>query len=351
MKKYKKTLIWTIVVVLIIIGGMLLVKSAKKREAELPPAKSYAIVVSVIKPEIQNIQLTLPSLALTQNDKDVKLASRVSGRVEWIKVSGSKVLKNEIIARIDNTSIQAGIKSVEAQIEAQETTLKNLEATHQRTLDLLKVEGASIEQSQMEESKIAGLKSKIESLKLKLNDLKNTLTYAIIRSPVNGVISKTMVNKGDMALPGRPVAGISAENGFYLMVRVPDNLKISGVLMDGKKYDAIPLNSTFNGLSEYKVYTGARNMTTGNRVEVDVIVFDGEAVKLPFDAVLNRNGKNYVLVVDGDRATPREINIIQSGENGIAVSNNDLAGEEIVVAKQDILLKLSSGVLLKVKEG
>ena len=201
MKKTKKTLIWTVVIVIIIIGGILAIKGAKKREAKLPAAKEYAIVVSTIKPQMKDVRLTLPYLALTKNDKDVKLAARIASRVNWIKASGSKVEKDEIIARLDNTSVQTGIKSVTAQIEAQETTLKNLEATHRRTLELLKVEGASIEQSQTEESKIAGLKSQIESLKQKLNDLNNMLTYAIIKSPVTGRISQTMVNKGDMAMP------------------------------------------------------------------------------------------------------------------------------------------------------
>lgn len=351
MKKNKKTLIWTVVIILVILGGFLAIKRAKNRENNLPPAKMYSIVASTITPELEQTRLTLPYLAETQNDKDVKLASKIAGRITSIKPSGTVVKKGEVIARIDDTSIRGNINSVRAQLEAQQTALDNLKATHERTLELLEAKGASIEQSQMEESKIAGLVSKVESLKQKLNELNNMLTYAVITSPVNGKISKTMVNLGDMAMPGHPVAALSAENGFYLMVRVPDDLAITGVLLDGKEYDATPLNSTFRGLSEYKVYTDALNMTTGNRVTVDVIVYEGKAINLPFDAVLNRNGKSYVLLVEGDKAVPQEVNIVQTGENGIVISNNDLAGKELVVAKQDVLLKLSSGVSLKVKEG
>ena len=46
-----------------------------------------------------------------------------------------------------------------------------------------------------------------------------------------------MVNKGDVAMPGHPVAALSAKNGFYLMVRVPDNIAIKGILMDGKSFE------------------------------------------------------------------------------------------------------------------
>ncbi len=348
-KSKKKRIIWIAVIVVIVLAAILKVKSAKSREDKIPPAKEYSVVVSTITPQLKDVELTLPYLALTKNDKDVKLASRIMGRVNWIKASGSSVKRGEVIARLDNTSVMAGIESTKAQIEAMETALNNLESTHKRTLELLKVKGASIEQSQAEESKIAELKSKVESLKQKLNDLKNTLTYAIIKSPVDGRISQTMVNKGDMATPGRPVVSVSAKNGFYLLVRVPTDLKINGVKWDGKFYDAVPLNSTFNSLAEYKVYVDKDGLTTGDRVEVNVVVFKGNGLMLPFDAVLNRNGKSYVLVIDGDKANAHEVKIVETGEQGVVVSNHELIGKDIVVAKQDILLKLLTGVSLKVK--
>jgi RND family efflux transporter MFP subunit len=351
MKRTKKTIIWTVVIIVLIAGAVLIVKNAQNRENNLPPAKMYSIVVSTIRPELKASRLTLPYLAETQNDKDVKLASKIAGRINFIRPSGSSVKKGEVIARIDNTTIQSNLNSVRSQLKAQEKVLKNLEETHARTLELIEAKGASIEQSQMEESKIAGLQSQVESLKQKLNELNNMLTYAIIKSPVDGRISKTMANEGDMAMPGHPVAALSAENGFYLMVRVPDDLTISGVVMGNKSYDAVALNSTFHGLSEYKVYTNETGMTTGNRVTVDVIVFDGPGIKLPFDAILNSNGTNYVLLVDGEKAIAKQVSILQSGEEGIVIGDNELAGKEIVVAKQDILLKLLGGASLKVKEG
>ena len=121
-------------------------------------------------------------------------------------------------------------------------------------------------------------------------------------------------------------------------------------MLYGKFYEAIPLHSTFNSLAEYKVYVDEEGMTTGDRVEVEVVVFKGNSILLPFDAVLNRDGKSYVLEVDGDKVIPRIINIVQEGEQGIVVANDNLAGQELVVAKQDILLRLLGGTSIKVRE-
>ena len=349
MFKKKKWIAIVVVIVIVIIGGLKL-RSTKTKDANMPIAKVYSVVVSTVEPELKQNILTLPYIAETKNDKDVKLSTKISGRVNYILPSGSKVKRGDIIAKLDNTGISGNTQSLKAQIKAQKKVLENLETTHKRTLELLEVKGASIEQSQKEESQIAGLGAQIESLQQKLKETINTDSYATIISPVDGIVSKTMVNKGDVAMPGHPVASLSAENGFYLMLRVPNNLKISGVIIDTTKYDAVALNSTFNGLEEYKVYVDDKEMTTGNRMNVNVIINDSKSILLPFDAVLNREGKSFVLVVNGDKSTPTKVNIVESGEEGIIVESDSIIGKQVVVAKQDILLKLVSGATITVKK-
>jgi len=349
MIKKKRIIIITIVFAIVIVG-VLKIKSTKSKDANMPIAKVYSIVVSTIVPKLKQNQLTLPYIAETKNDKDVKLSTKIAGRVNYILPSGSKVKLGDIIAKLDNTSISVNKRSLKAQIKAQRKVLANLETTHKRTLELLEVKGASIEQSQTEESKIAGVEAQIESLQQKLRETKNTDSYATIVSPVDGIISKTMVNKGDIAMPGQPVASLSAKKGYYLMVRVPGELQISGVIVDSTKYDAFALNSTFQGLEEYKVYVANKNMTTGSRVNIKVIISDGKSILLPYDAILNREGKSYVLIVDGDKSTPTEVKIMETGEEGIIIENSSIVGKQVVVAKQDILLKLVSGATLTVKK-
>ncbi|MCX6173977.1 MAG: efflux RND transporter periplasmic adaptor subunit [Ignavibacteriales bacterium] len=342
--------IGTGVTVLIIIAAIFVLVRAKKAEEALPSAKTYAITVSTIKAQQQQVKLTLPYLAQTQNDMDVNLASKIAARVEYVKNSGTFVRKGEIIARLDATTIEANKASVQSQLSAAKTALKNLEATHKRTLELLAVKGASIEQSEMEESQLAELRAKVEASTQNLNDATNNLSYAIIKSPVDGQISRNIVNPGDMIMPGQPVATLSASSDFYLMLYVPSDLQVYGVNVGGKDYKAIPLNTTLNGLSAYKVNVEAHGMTTGERVEVDVEVYNGNAIKLPIDAILNRDGMNYVFVKENDKAVATKVNIIQTGEDGVVIGNNELSGKELVVAKQDILLTLLSGASIKTEE-
>ena len=349
MRKIIKIALSLAVIAALVVGGVKAVKKARVKDASAPQAKIYPIVVSQLAPKVREVKLTLPYLAEVANDKDVKLSSRIAARIIDIKPSGSHVKKGQVVVRLDTTSIKGSLVSVKEQLLAANISLKNLQATHKRTLELLKVQGASIEESQKEMGMIANVQAQVASLKQKEIELKNNLSYATIISPVNGVIAKTFSNRGALSAPGKPLVAISSKNGFYLMVRVPRDLTMRGVMFHSKEYGATALGSTFHGLSEYKVYTGETKLTSGDRVEVDVIVFEQKATLLPFDALLDRDGKSYVLVIDGNIATPQEVHIVQSAEQGVVISEN-LEAKHIVMAKPDILLRLSSGYALKVKE-
>ena len=349
MSKYIKIGLSIAVIAALGVAGVKKIKAARAADAAMPKAKIYPIVVSTMTPTVVDTKLSLPYLAEVQNDKDVMLSSRIAARIISIKNSATSVKKGDVIARLDTTTIKSDLKNIQNQVKATNIALKNLKATHKRTTELLDVQGASIEQSQKESTLIVTTEAKIAGLKQKEIELKNNLSYAVITSPVDGVIAKSMSSDGAMSMPGKPLAQISAKNGFYLMVRVPTDINIKGVSFNGKDFPAIALGSTLHGLAEYKVYTADSKLTSGDRVEVDVITYKAKGILLPFDALLNRDGKSYVLVVKGNSAEAKEVHILESAEQGVIVSD-EFNGEQIVVAKPDILLKLTSGYALEIKE-
>ncbi|BAF72378.1 efflux RND transporter periplasmic adaptor subunit [Sulfurovum sp. NBC37-1] len=336
MKKVLKILLFLVVIIALAVLGAKLIHDKRAKEASTPPAKIYPIVAKAMIPKVAQVKLTLPYLAETLNETDVTLSSRIASRVEQIVKSGSEVKKGEIVATLDTTDLTANINALKI-------SLDNLLKSHKRTKALYRVKGASIEQLQKEQSQIASIKAKLKSAE-------NQLSYATITAPIDGIVAKTMAAVGDVTMPGKPLVQISAETGFSLLVRTPQDISPKSVLFNGKEYTLHGLGSTLRGLKEYKAYiSDSKGLSSGERVEVNVVIFEGKGIELPFDAILNREGKSYVLLVDKNRATAKEVHIVQSAEQGVIVSD-DITGKKIVVAKPDILLKLTSGYALKVKE-
>lgn len=334
MKKILRIVLILAVIAVLVLLGMKAVKNKKAKEASAPTAKIYPLVVQTMTPKSSSIRLTLPYLAISTNETDVTLSSRIASRVERIKKSGESVKAGDVVARLDTTDLTAKINAVKI-------SLKNQIASFKRTKNLYEVKGASIEQLQKEQSSIA-------SLRATLKTLQNQLGYATLTTPISGVIAKTMAAPGDIAMPGKALLNISAAQGFSLLVRLPDSIKSNAIIFKEKTYPLRALGSTFQGLNEYKAYVDTAHLTAGETTEIRVVVYEGLATRLPFDAILDRDGKSYVLVMDQDKAVPKEVHIVQKGEEGVVVKEN-LTKEKIVVAKPDILLKLLTGISVKVE--
>ena len=336
MKKVLKIVLALLIVAVLVVLGIKTLKNKKAQEASSPVAKIYPVVVKTMQPKSSIVKLTLPYLAVGMNESDVTLSSRIASRVLEMTQSGVHVKKGELLAKLDTTDILANI-------DALKVSLLNLRKSHKRTQALYRVKGASVEQLQKEQSEMAGLNAKIKALK-------NQLSYATLISPIDGIVTKVSSAVGDVTMPGKPMVQISAQKGFSLLVRTPENVTPKAVMYGGKEYDLHALNSTYHGLNEFKAYVDeAKGLTSGERVEGEVVIFEGQGVLLPFDAILNREGNSEVLEVNGTHAIPRKVTVLQSAQQGLVVAD-DLSDQKIVLAKPDILLKLTSGYALKVKE-
>ena len=357
----KKLLIFLVVILVIagaVKGGLTLVKRKRAAEAKLPKPVVYDMRVKTMHPKISHVLLTLPYLALTKSNDDVKISSRMSGRVLYIVDNGKMVKKGEVIARLDDKelktkleSLNFSIASLKSQIKSKKIALKNLLKTHQRTKELLKVKGASKEQFEKEQTGIEAIKAGINTLKLKIKEveankdaIKNSLSYAIIKAPVSG-IAQRLSNIGDIAMPGKPLVSISAKTNGYLLVRLPANVESNEIIYKKKKYSLEPLGTTFNGLLEY-VANIDENLASNQTVSIDVVIYDKNGYMLPHDALLDRDGKSSIVVVKAARANAKEVKVVANGEQGVVVEGIN-PKESIVVAKQDILLKLLGGIKVR----
>ena len=348
MKTILRALIIIAIVALLIIGGIKAIKHKKAQEASLPPAKTYTIKVKVIKPKESDVTLTLPVLGVVANDSDIKLSSKVAQRVEKIiKQRGEKVKEGEVVIKLDTRDIDEKITSLNSKIYSLKVNLNNLISIHKRSEELLKVDGVSVEQFEKEATSISSLRAQIKSLMANLAELHTLKDYTILKSPIDGIVSKLFASEGDMAMPGKPLMQITSLKDSYIVLRVPQSINAKAIIFRGKEYKLTPLNSTFNSLIEYKT-PYIDGLVEGQRVDGKLIVYKDRGILLPSNLILNRDGKEYVVVVDGKRVKAVKISPLAEATEGVVVNNKELIGKNVVSAKPDILLKLLSGTPVEI---
>ncbi len=354
----KKILVYIgviIVISLLVLVGLKAVNHKKELELKTPVAYNYDMKVRTLNPKLSNVVLTLPYLATTKSNDNVKISSRVSARIKYIIKSGTVVKKGQIIVKIDDKELKTqlralnlNINSIKSQLDSKKIALYNLKNAHNRTKELLAVRGASKEQFDKEITNLEAAKSTIDTLKFKIQELKankssikNKLSYTTIKSPVNGIVTR-LANIGDIAMMGKALISISAKSNSYLLIRLPSETKAKEIIFNNKTFKLNALNTTFNGLLEYLANINT-SLASNQLVNIDVVLYNSKGYKLPHDAILNRNGKNFVLIVKGHQAKPKEIKILLNAQEGVLVDGIN-PNENIVIAKQDILLKLLTGI-------
>jgi len=355
-----KKIIWIIIVMLLVAGGVIAVKKKRQNLARIPPMTVYHQVVEVTTPTTTDITLTLPALAELRSDRDVTLSSRLSSRIISIARSGDMVHKGQVVVTLDHAdllarkeALQLQDSSLDGEISAQEVSLKTAEASHKRTKVLLDAQGASVEQYDTETSRIASLKAGLQSLQSKkatlvqnIKEIDNLLSYAVIESTIDGMVSSTFANAGDMAMPGKPLLSIQAEDGKYLLLRTADTLQPTKVNFEGKSLSLTPLNHTFMGLSEFRADVDT-SRSSGERLPVQLVIYHGSGVMIPLSAILQKDKQSFCFIPENEHARPLLIKIIATGTEGAVVEG--LTGQKVIVAQPDILLKLLAGTPISIK--
>ena len=355
-----KKIIWIIIVALLIGGGIIAVKKQKQAMDKIPPMTVYHQVVEVTTPKTSDITLTLPALAELRSDRDVLLSSKLSARITNIVKSGDTVHKGQVVVTLDHDDLLARKEalqlqnySLDAEISAQEVSLNTMQASHARTKVLLDVQGASVEQYDNETSRIASLEAGLISLQSKkaaleqnVKEVDNLLSYAVIVSPLDGLVSSTSANMGDMAMPGKPLLTIQVDSGKYLLLRTSDTLRPTEVVFEGKNFALTPLNHTYMGLDEFRADVDTSH-TSGERLPVRLLIYRGPGVMIPLSAILEKDKQTFCFVPENDHARPVAVKVIAAGTEGVVVEG--LAGQNVIVAQPDILLKLLAGTPISIK--
>jgi len=144
------------------------------------------------------------------------LSSKATGRLEWLGVlEGSKVKRDEVIARLENRDVsatlgqaQANVKVAQANLEQGQAELLDAQANFKRTAELLNqkfitVSAYDTAQARLTKAKanIAGYNAAIAAAKANAQAAQVALDQTVIRAPFDGVILTKSANVGDNITP------------------------------------------------------------------------------------------------------------------------------------------------------
>ena len=317
-------------------------------EASAPGPSGPPMVVQVAAVAVQPLWDEEEVVGNVEAAQRAVLAAKVTGVIDAIKVApGARVTRGQILASIDAREIKARLDSAEA---ARDQAQKD----YARIEKLLK-SGSSTRQE------FDAATTRLRTADAVLVEARTMLQYTEISAPFDGVVTRKLVEVGDLATPGKPL--LEMENSSLLRFEceipealvdrismgagLPVTIDAAGATLAGKVSEIAPSASAGSRTFLVKLdLPPAEKLRAGQFGRVRVPVRERPAVLVGEAAVVRRGQIESVFVVEEGMARLR---LVKTGRqmNGRVEVLSGLSGGEKVVVHDAHLLKDGAAVEAK----
>ena len=188
-KKKKKLIIWGIIVaaVIILLVALFALKSGK----------SHDMMLNTEPAKLDSIEVTVTATGEIQPVYKVDVGTQVSGKVEKLYVDfNSEVKKGDLLAELDRSTLSEQVQQSEAQVSNAQSNLTLAQRTYDRTKSLFDNKAATQEALDAAEDELIRAKNQLVTAKSNYQKAKVDLGYAMIYSPISGVVLNKAVEEG-----------------------------------------------------------------------------------------------------------------------------------------------------------
>ena len=273
------------------------------------------------------------------------LSAKVTGVVDAVKVApGAQVKRGEILASIDAREIKARLDSA---VAAQDQARKDF-----ARIERLLQSGSSTRQE------FDAATTRLRTADAALVEARTMLQYTEISAPFDGVITRKLVEVGDLATPGKPL--LEMENSSLLRfecevpeaiidkvqmgAELPVAIDAAGATLTGKVSEIAPSASEGSRTFLVKLdLPAAEKLRAGQFGRVGIPVQERPAILVAEGAVVRRGQIETVFVVQDGVARLRLVKTGRHRDGRIEIISG-LSGGEKVASKDAHLLKDGAAV-------
>jgi len=280
---------------------------------------------------------------------ETDLGFRVAGKIIARSINvGDVVHSGDVVARLDPQDLNLQVESAQAELTAATSNLADAAAEEARYANLrthATVAAADYDHKKAAKDEAQG---RLERAQRALDLARNQLNYAELKVDVDGVITATLTEPGQVVNIGQAVARLAHHGEKEALVALPETW-----LEEARKSDATvslwanPDRNFKAHLRELSPQADPTTRTYAARFTIenpdDTVALGmtatvrlarpatGRVANLPLSAILNRGRGSAVFVIDGSGALVlRPVTVASFTEDAAAVSAGVADGEKVV---------------------
>ena len=345
--------------------ALLVLLGACREETQAPPP--VRPVLSTVA-TVQSSEILGPFVGMIEPRYKTDLGFRIFGRMvaRFVEI-GAVVKKGEEIAALDPAVQAQGMRSAEASLANAEAQFANAEGEEARLKDLVQRNIVPQAQYDLSRRNLDTATANLTRARARLRKARDALSYTRLDADFDGVVTNRYAEPGQVLTAGQKVITLARPEVREAVIAVPDRLaeRLSHAndfvitvdlgrvtSMKAAAIRAIDPIADPNTRTR-NVYLTLNDPPPAFRLGITVVVTFTRPVPphvdLPATAVLEKDGKTFVWVIDPAKSTVSQRAVTVGAREGdnIAITSGIAAGERIVVAG---VHSLSDGQAVKVPQ-
>ena len=333
-------------IIIIIAGGLAVAgirtftpkENEELAETEASPIrksqKALNVNAKIIKPHLLADELFVSGKLVP--DEEVDLSFETSGKIIDINFTeGSFVTEGQLLAKVNDSQLQAQLKRLEAQMPLAEDRVFRQNALLQR-------DAVSKEAYEQVKTELATLNADIENVKA-------NIAMTELRAPFDGIIGLRQVSVGAYASPSTVIAKLTRITPLKVEFAVPERyarqvkkgtnltFRIEGILkdFDSQVYATESrIDENTHTLTVRALYPNKNGeLLPGRYADISLKQEEiKEALAIPSEAIVPEMGKNKVFVCRSGKAYPVDVTIGIRTEAEVQVVKGLAAGDTILTS-------------------
>ncbi|MFZ4407156.1 MAG: efflux RND transporter periplasmic adaptor subunit [Paracraurococcus sp.] len=285
-------------------------------------------------------------------ETEVNLAFRIDGRmVERLVNVGDRVKAGQLVARLDRTNEENGLRAARADLTAARARLTEARNNYQRQRELLQTGFTTRVRYDEATRTLRSAESALDAAQAQVNIAENRLGYTDLQADAGGTVTARGAETGEVVQPGRMIIQIAREEGRDAVFDVPPTLKDQApadpvievaLTMDpavrtiGRVREVSPRADPVTGTFRVKVGLDAPppGMRLGSTVTGRLELGGGAGIDVPASALTRQKDQMAVWVVDPATQTValRPVEVLRFDPARVLVGQGLEAGEVVVTA-------------------
>ncbi|HEY6643298.1 efflux RND transporter periplasmic adaptor subunit [Povalibacter sp.] len=342
----KKILVAGAVVAAIVTGVLLW--STKSEHSTNPSSRASVATAAVVRTALASeeaLDIVVESTGTVRANEAIEITSQVAALVTAIRFKeGARIARGDVLLELDGAQPRAAMAEAEA-------ALANSRSMYQRSVDLAAAAAVSKAQLQQLEADLLRDEARLAAARARLAE-------TVIRAPFSGQVGLRRISLGAFVSPGTLITTLDDLSEVKVDFAVPEpTLPIlrqglpvvattpvyPGRVFTGKIDSVDPrIDPNTRAVQVRARFSNANGeLTPGMFVAASLVRERQTTIVVPEGAVLPEQSKQYIFIVENDKAVRREVEVGHRVPGRVQILSGLIPGERIVV---DGALKLREGM-------